>query len=126
MRNHKGTQLYKTSIKLTAQIAQVTQKADRGYRFTVGEKMIDAAMKVTKDFYQAYKEHETEKKKNRIEQCSQDLEELMEWLDVAHELGFFSYKSFPKVLEQYSSIERQLAGWNNGIAKVPVIKDGDR
>lgn len=122
MSNHRNTPLYKATVQLTAMIVNVTRKADRGYRFTIGEEMIRTASYLTMDFYRAYNEKDKVQRITLINEFITHLEQLREWLDVAHELGFFNFKSYPQVAEQYASIERQVNGWLNGTAKVTVTK----
>jgi hypothetical protein len=122
MTKHRGTSLYRATVELTAMIVNVVRKADRGYRFTIGEEMVKTAFNLTMDFYQAYNESDNTKKLELVKTFIYHLEQLRAWLDVAHALGFFNYKNFPVIVEQCASIERQAGGWLNGIAKVPVTK----
>lgn len=121
MKKYKSLPLYRLSIELAVFTEQLSSKMTRQYRYTYGERMVKAALKLPMDFYLIYSENYSVEKLTKIDCFIEHLVELKMILDVGYQLGVFNYKDFPIVLEKVDSIERQINGFKK-TAKVSIIK----
>ena len=106
-------------------IVRMMGKTTRQYRYTFGERMVEGALQLPMDFYHLYSTPDAEEKVRLTEVFIESLVKLKMLVDIGHQLGLFTYKDFPLLLEQLDSIERQINGFKNKNAKVPVTK-GDK
>lgn len=122
MAQYNSLPLYRQTVELVALIERAMGKTSRQYRYTFGERIVSAALLLPMDFYHIYTEENPTKKINLFDCFILHMIELKTLMDVAHQLGLFNYKDFPVVLEHINSIERQINGFKNVTAKVPVTK----
>ena len=117
-KEYNALPLYRNSTELVALIEKFMAKTSRQYRYTFGERMVTAALRLPMDFYRTYGMKTPEEKAGGIETFIAHLAEFKMLVDVAHQLGLFCYKDFPVVLERIDSLERQINGFKNANAKV--------
>lgn len=122
MAQYSSLPLYRQTVELVAHIERAMGKTSRQYRYTFGERMTTTALHLPMDFYRIYDEQDHEKKILLFDTFLQHLKELKTLLDVAHQLGLFTYKDFPVIIEKVDSVERQINGFYNKTAKVSVTK----
>lgn len=122
MGQYNSLPLYRQTVELTAIIERAMGKTSRQYRYTFGERVTSAALHLPMDFYHIYTEEVHDKKMFLFDTFMNHLAELKTLLDVAHQLGLFNHKDFPVILERLDSVERQINGFKNKTAKVPVTK----
>lgn len=125
MKHYNELPLYRQSAEVVVMIEKMMAKTSRQYRYTFGERMVSAALHLPMDFYLLYEAKDKELKGSLIEAYIQHLLQLKMLVDVGHQLGLFTYKDFPILIEKLDSLERQINGLKNANAKVSVIK-GDR
>lgn len=122
MGQYNSLPLYRQTVELTALIERAMGKTSRQYRYSFGERVTSASINLPLDFYYIYTEEVYERKMNLFNTFMSHLAELKTLLDVAHQLGLFNHKDFPVILERLDSVERQINGFKNKTAKVPVTK----
>lgn len=125
MKEYNVLPLYRESEKLVTMIVKMMGKTTRQYRYTFGERMVEGALQLPMDFYRLYTTQDTEEKIRLTDVFIANLAELKMLVDIGHQLGLFTYKDFPLLLEQLDTIERQINGFKNKNARVHVIK-GDK
>lgn len=122
MGQYNSLPLYRQTVELTAMIERAMGKTSRQYRYTFGERMTTAALQLPMDFYHIYSENNQERKMEMFDTFMEHLTELKMLGDVAHQLGLFTHKDFPVILERLDSVERQINGFRNKTAKVSVTE----
>ena len=122
MGQYNSFPLYRQTVELTAEIERAMGKTSRQYRYTFGERITSSALHLPMDFYHIYTEDIYEKKMAFFDVFMEHLTELKTLVDVAHQLGLFQHKDFPAILERLDSVERQINGFRNKTAKVPVTE----
>ena len=125
MKEYNELPLYRQSTELVTMIVRMMGKTTRQYRYTFGERMVEGALQLPMDFYHLYSTPDAEEKVRLTDVFIESLVKLKMLVDIGHQLGLFTYKDFPLLLEQLDSIERQINGFKNKNAKVPVTK-GDK
>lgn len=123
MAEYDSRPLYRDSIKLAAMVEKLVGKSTRQYRFTIGQRMMDKAMRLPVDFYRAYDEKDERIRLSRIHSLKTHFVEIKMCIDVAHELKLFSQSDFAALLDCLGIVDRQVEGWlKNTHARVSAIK----
>ena len=115
--------LYRQTVKLAALIERLMGKCTRQYRFTMGQRLVDRAMRLPTDFRRAYDETDESLRLARINILRQHFYDVRICIDVAHELHLFSQKDFSMLLDELGAVDRQIDGWYRSTdARVSVTR----
>lgn len=108
MARYEHLPIYKTTYDLFINVLQVTKTFPRDYRYTLGEHIHLAAIKLLKQVYL------TNTAKDKIESLKLLLcfvQELGVLIRAAHDLKIMADNRFFDLIQKRDSLERQTTGW---------------
>ena len=115
--------LYRQTVRLAALVERLMGKCTRQYRFTMGQRLVDWAMRLPIDFRMAYDEPDESLRLSGIMVLRQHFYDVKVCIDVAHELHLFSQKDYSLLLDELGAVDRQIDGWYHSTdARVSVTR----
>jgi four helix bundle protein len=89
-------------------ICQKVEKMPRSYRFTLGDRLVNASL----DIYLLLVEAQyTDERKLVLKRANRELEKLRHILRLAHDLTPISLKSYQYISEQLNQVGKMIGGW---------------
>jgi hypothetical protein len=103
-------QIYKQAYDLTTELMQLSKKMDRGYKFTLGEKINNASIEM---LIQIYRINTSNENRDRYFREAREQVELVRLLfRLMRDLHLVTPNRFTRLNEMVESISKQLTGWS--------------
>ncbi len=113
--------IYEECYQLMLQLVVVTQKMQRDFRYTIGERLKQVVMDMIVLIYKANK---AEDKLRHIAEAREKLVEAKVMLRVLNDVKQLSDRQFVLFAERTTSISKQFAAWENYQTKNKTKEDG--
>ena len=100
--------VYKAAYDLFIEITSLRSKMKREYKFTIGERLMNAALDLIINIYRANKSKD---KKKRIADAQEQVELIRLLLRLLKDIKEISLKRFIAINEKIEMVSKQLTGW---------------
>ncbi|MBQ8476645.1 four helix bundle protein [bacterium] len=111
MSKYHHLNIYKKTYDFTVYFGQVLKHYAREYRYTLGEKILDAMFKLVIQIYKANEERDSNDRLSQLKDMSLILQYVNVALRLSHSLKCLSNDRYAKCSEYADEIDRQLTGW---------------
>ena len=111
MANYFHLNIYKKTYDFTVYFGQVLRHYPREYRYTLGEKVLDAMFELVAFIYKANNEKIAIDRLKQLNDMSLKLQYVNVALRLSHSLKCLSNDRYIKCSEFIEDVEKQLTGW---------------
>jgi hypothetical protein len=115
MATYDELMVYKHAYDLTVEMMQLTKKMDRGFKFTLGERINGACMKMLIAVYRINKSGSD--RERFFASGREQVEYVRLLLRLTKDLGLITLRRFSALNEYVESISKQMTAWHNDMRK---------
>jgi hypothetical protein len=124
MATYDQLMIYKQAYDLTTDLMPLTKNMDRGYKFTLGERINNASVEM---LISVYRINTTYDNRERYFASAREQVELVRLLlRLMKDLRIVTVNRFTRLNETVESISKQLTGWQRSNSNVDVGKHKNR